>query len=203
MADQSRPVSMTPDQIRRYKLQVEQTYVRLLTVIDELSKAVGPFADRRWKEQLALYRQQRDERFTPQVQELLAYPDNNPFWSNRQRVETFAKMLQAFIDQVKATVVGARLGFWDDFLDTFMDNVKVQWEKIPDPTKPFQWLPWIVGALVLGPFILRSFVGYRRGGAEGAAEAAAGELERGRAATGRAIASGAKAVATRGASFME
>lgn len=56
-------------------------------------------------------------------------------------------------------------------------------------------LPWIIGALLIGPFVIRSFLGYKRGGSAGAAEAAAGELERSRAASGRAVASGARAAA--------
>jgi hypothetical protein len=51
--------------------------------------------------------------------------------------------------------------------------------------KGINWLPWIAGALILGPFVLRSFVAYRKGGAEAAAEAAAADLEAGRAAVGR------------------
>jgi len=57
-----------------------------------------------------------------------------------------------------------------------------------------KFLPWIVGALILGPFLLRTFAGFKRGGAAGAAEEAAGQLERGRSA----VASGARSIVTRG-----
>ena len=64
-------------------------------------------------------------------------------------------------------------------------------------------LPWIVAALVLGPFLLRSFAAYKKGGVTAAAEAAAGELEAGRAAVGRgakAVWEGGKSLAKRAAS---
>jgi hypothetical protein len=65
------------------------------------------------------------------------------------------------------------------------------------------WLPWIIGALVLGPLLLRSFAGYKKGGAGGAAEAAAAELESGRRAVGegaRKAWEGGKSLARRAAS---
>lgn len=65
------------------------------------------------------------------------------------------------------------------------------------------WLPWIVGALVLGPFILRSFAAYKKGGSGAAAEAAASDLEAGREAAGRgakAVWEGGKSLAKRAAS---
>lgn len=65
------------------------------------------------------------------------------------------------------------------------------------------WLPWIAGALILGPFLLRSFSAYRRGGASAAADAAASSLEEGRAAVGRgarAAWEGGKSLAKRAAS---
>lgn len=64
-------------------------------------------------------------------------------------------------------------------------------------------LPWIIGALLLGPLLLRSFAAYRKGGAGAAADAAAGELEAGRAAAGRGVRAaweGTKSLAKRAAS---
>lgn len=42
-------------------------------------------------------------------------------------------------------------------------------------------LPWAILVLIFGPFLLRSFVAWRRGGATAAAEAAASSIEAGRA----------------------
>ena len=59
-------------------------------------------------------------------------------------------------------------------------------------------LPLIIGILVLAPFVLRTFSAYRRGGASAAADEAAGQIERGRAAAGRAVSKGARMALTRG-----
>lgn len=47
------------------------------------------------------------------------------------------------------------------------------------------WLPWALGAIVVGPLLLKTFSGYKSGGARGAADAAAGELSRARGALAR------------------
>lgn len=48
-----------------------------------------------------------------------------------------------------------------------------------------KWLPAILVVIVAGPLVLKAFSGYKSGGARGAADAAAGELERGRSALAR------------------
>jgi hypothetical protein len=55
------------------------------------------------------------------------------------------------------------------------------------------WLPWVLGAIVVGPLLLKTFSGYKTGGSRGAADAASGELERARGA----LTSGGKALARR------
>ncbi len=47
------------------------------------------------------------------------------------------------------------------------------------------WLPWVLGAVIVGPLLFKAFVAYRARGASGAAEAAAGELESARSALAR------------------
>jgi hypothetical protein len=47
------------------------------------------------------------------------------------------------------------------------------------------WIPWVIGAIVVGPLILKTFSGYKSGGARGAADAAAGELSRARSTLAR------------------
>jgi hypothetical protein len=51
--------------------------------------------------------------------------------------------------------------------------------------KALGWLPWVLGAIVVGPLLLKTFSGYKSGGARGAADAASGELERARGALAR------------------
>jgi hypothetical protein len=48
-----------------------------------------------------------------------------------------------------------------------------------------KWLPAILVAIVVGPLVLKTFSGYKSGGARGAADAAAGELSRARSALAR------------------
>lgn len=59
------------------------------------------------------------------------------------------------------------------------------------------WLPWIIGGVIVVPFLLRTFSAYKKGGASAAAEEAAGSIERGRSAAASAVSSGVRKFATR------
>lgn len=101
---------------------------------------------------------------------------------------------------VGANAIRAVLSGVGDFLANLG---KITFKVVETGAAAANWLPWIVGALVLGPFLLKSFAAYKRGGAGAAAEAAAGELEAGRAAVGRgarAAWEGGKSLAKRAAS---
>lgn len=193
MAEQAR---LTPAQVNQYKKLIEQTYAGILNAIDRLDSAVGFMSDARFKDQLALYKQQRDDRYTVQVQTVLAYPDADPFWADKKRMERFVAQLEAFIEQIKATTASAKVSFWDGFLDTLGERAAKIYEDLPSPLQWLKWAPWVIaGALVL-PTLLRTFAGYKRGGAASAAEAAAEGIE----ATSRRVGEGAKSLARRASS---
>jgi len=198
MADQSKQPALSPKQIVAYKQLVERAYAGILDAIDKLDSEVGVTSDRRWKDQLALYKQNRDERFTLQTNTVLAYPDTDPFWSNKDRMKRVIDSMQLFIDQIKATTVGAGIGFWDGFLDTLGNRAAEIYKDLPSPLAWLKWLPWIIGGAIVLPPLLRSFSAYKRGGAAAAADEAAGSIERGRSAAASAVATGARKLATRG-----
>jgi hypothetical protein len=198
MADQSKQPALSPKQIVAYKQLVERAYAGILDAIDKLDSEVGVTSDRRWKDQLALYKQNRDERFTLQTNTVLAYPDTDPFWSDKDRMKRVIDSMQLFIDQIKATTVGAGISFWDGFLDTLGNRAAEIYKDFPSPLVWLKWLPWVIGGAIVLPPLLRSFSAYKRGGAAAAADEAAGSIERGRSAAASAVATGARKLATRG-----
>lgn len=136
-----------------------------------------------------------------------------------QYIERLVKSVQSSIQTVSDYTRGTVL--WKSVGQTFTDvvgglgNIGVALGKLVSAlaaiaggaadtaAKTVNWLPWIVGALVLGPFVLKSFAAYKRGGAAAAAEAAAADLEAGRAAAGRgarAVWEGGKSLAKRAGS---
>lgn len=87
-------------------------------------------------------------------------------------------------------------------LDAVMAVAKGALSVVGTVGKALNWLPWVIGGVIVLPLLLRTFSAYKRGGATAAAEEAAGQIERGRAAAGRAVAAGARKLATRGMAGM-
>lgn len=119
------------------------------------------------------------------------------------RVEAARKDL-ALVDEWNKGNVGdaaIRKTFGDmaETMNKLFEAVKALIDTVADTAKlTFRWLPWVIGGVIVLPFLFRTFSAYKRGGAAAAADEAAGSIERGRARAADAVASGTRKLLTRG-----
>ena len=101
-------------------------------------------------------------------------------------INNYAGALKDSMEFAPSAIAGRALGAVATRLFGIGDDLAKAAESIlKGAATALQWLPIALAVIVIGPLLLKTFSGYKSGGARGAADAASGELERARSTIAR------------------
>lgn len=103
-------------------------------------------------------------------------------------VSIYGDAMENFVNGLPTSIGGAAIASQAKRIAEIGNEMSKALEAILKATaKTLQWLPVIVVIALVAPFLFRTASAYKRGGSAAAFDEAAGQIERGRSAAGRAV----------------
>ncbi len=103
-------------------------------------------------------------------------------------VSIYGDAMENFVNGLPTSIGGAAIASQAKRIAEIGNEMSKALEAILKATaKTLQWLPVIVVVALVAPFLFRTASAYKRGGSAAAFDEAAGQIERGRSAAGRAV----------------
>lgn len=169
-------------------------YARTWDLVQKNSKSYSAATEQEAAARIAQYLKTVSDPTLKRIQNSLnqLFDAQNPAWDNPETVprvlDNIKTQIAAFQSDAETLKVATDMSFYSALKGRAAEILREVGEAGERTLGAGLWLaknwPWLVGGaavvIFVGPTLLKSFAGYKRGGAAGAAEAAAGDLERAR-----------------------